>query len=134
MRHKLDQDTRLVRGLVLDHGARHPDMPKRLEVRAAARWEGGGGEGCGALARASDARAALLPAGRAEAAARSRRRRRPEVAPWRQPPSSIPLPLGRVPAANSSHATRLHHALEAQHLTPPPPHTHTLTPLRIATS
>ncbi|GBF89435.1 T-complex 1 subunit zeta [Raphidocelis subcapitata] len=31
MRHKLDQDTRLVRGLVLDHGARHPDMPKRLE-------------------------------------------------------------------------------------------------------
>jgi chaperonin GroEL (HSP60 family) len=34
MRHKLDQDTRLVRGLVLDHGARHPDMPKRLEVGA----------------------------------------------------------------------------------------------------
>lgn len=32
MRHKLDQDTRLIRGLVLDHGARHPDMPKRLEV------------------------------------------------------------------------------------------------------
>lgn len=32
MRHKLDQDTRLVRGLVLDHGARHPDMPKRVEV------------------------------------------------------------------------------------------------------
>ncbi|KAI8467425.1 MAG: chaperonin complex component [Monoraphidium minutum] len=31
MRHKLDQDTRLVRGLVLDHGSRHPDMPKRLE-------------------------------------------------------------------------------------------------------
>jgi hypothetical protein len=31
MRHKLDTDTRLVRGLVLDHGARHPDMPKRLE-------------------------------------------------------------------------------------------------------
>merc|ERR1712176_574433 len=24
-------DTRLVKGLVLDHGARHPDMPKRLE-------------------------------------------------------------------------------------------------------
>ena len=22
---------RLVRGIVLDHGARHPDMPKRLE-------------------------------------------------------------------------------------------------------
>ena len=31
MRHKLDKDTRLVRGLVLDHGARHPDMPKRVE-------------------------------------------------------------------------------------------------------
>ena len=31
MRHKLDKDTRLVRGLVLDHGSRHPDMPKRLE-------------------------------------------------------------------------------------------------------
>lgn len=34
MRHKLDQDTRLVKGLVLDHGARHPDMPKRVEVRS----------------------------------------------------------------------------------------------------
>jgi T-complex protein 1 subunit zeta len=31
MRHKLDQDTQLVKGLVLDHGARHPDMPKRVE-------------------------------------------------------------------------------------------------------
>ena len=31
MRHKLDQDTKLIRGLVLDHGSRHPDMPKRLE-------------------------------------------------------------------------------------------------------
>lgn len=31
MRHKLARDSRLVRGLVLDHGARHPDMPKRLE-------------------------------------------------------------------------------------------------------
>lgn len=31
MRHKLDTDTRLIRGLVLDHGARHPDMPKRVE-------------------------------------------------------------------------------------------------------
>jgi len=28
MSHKLGTDTRLVRGLVLDHGARHPDMPK----------------------------------------------------------------------------------------------------------
>ena len=28
MQHKADTDTQLVRGLVLDHGARHPDMPK----------------------------------------------------------------------------------------------------------
>lgn len=31
MKHKLDADTRLVRGLVLDHGARHPDMPKHVD-------------------------------------------------------------------------------------------------------
>lgn len=31
MKHKLLSETRLIRGLVLDHGARHPDMPKRLE-------------------------------------------------------------------------------------------------------
>lgn len=31
MQHKTDMDTMLVRGLVMDHGARHPDMPKRLE-------------------------------------------------------------------------------------------------------
>lgn len=31
MMHRKDTDTRLVRGLVLDHGARHPDMPKRLD-------------------------------------------------------------------------------------------------------
>ncbi|GJP52489.1 hypothetical protein CLOM_g11597 [Closterium sp. NIES-68] len=31
MRHKLDCDSRLVEGLVLDHGARHPDMKKRAE-------------------------------------------------------------------------------------------------------
>jgi len=30
MSHKLGHETKLVRGLVLDHGARHPDMPKRL--------------------------------------------------------------------------------------------------------
>jgi len=30
MQHKLSTDTRLVKGLVLDHGGRHPDMPKRL--------------------------------------------------------------------------------------------------------
>ena len=31
MQHKSDTDTQLVRGLVMDHGARHPDMPKRVE-------------------------------------------------------------------------------------------------------
>jgi len=31
MLHKSDLDTQLVRGLVLDHGARHHDMPSRLE-------------------------------------------------------------------------------------------------------
>ena len=31
MKHKLDSDTKLVRGLVLDHGSRHPDMPKHVE-------------------------------------------------------------------------------------------------------
>ncbi|KAG1669874.1 hypothetical protein FOA52_012463 [Chlamydomonas sp. UWO 241] len=31
MRHKLDEDTQLVRGLVLDHGSRHAGMPRRLE-------------------------------------------------------------------------------------------------------
>ncbi|KAL6771143.1 CCT6 [Auxenochlorella protothecoides x Auxenochlorella symbiontica] len=31
MRHRLDTDTRLVRGLVLDHGSRHPDMPRSVE-------------------------------------------------------------------------------------------------------
>ncbi|KAJ5077791.1 t-complex protein 1 subunit zeta [Anaeramoeba ignava] len=31
MEHKLDTESRLVRGLVLDHGARHPNMPTRLE-------------------------------------------------------------------------------------------------------
>jgi len=30
MPHKMATETRLVRGLVLDHGARHPDMPKDL--------------------------------------------------------------------------------------------------------
>ena len=28
---KLQSDTRLVKGLVLDHGGRHPNMPKKLE-------------------------------------------------------------------------------------------------------
>ena len=31
MKHKLATDTQLVRGLVMDHGGRHPDMPKYLE-------------------------------------------------------------------------------------------------------
>ena len=31
MIHRKASDSRLVRGLVLDHGARHPDMPKRLD-------------------------------------------------------------------------------------------------------
>jgi T-complex protein 1 subunit zeta len=30
MQHKLATDTKLVKGLVLDHGARHSDMPKKL--------------------------------------------------------------------------------------------------------
>ena len=30
MKHKMATDTKLIKGLVLDHGARHPDMPKRL--------------------------------------------------------------------------------------------------------
>ncbi|GIX65910.1 TCP-1 chaperonin, putative [Babesia caballi] len=31
MRHRLASETQLVRGMVLDHGSRHPDMPKRIE-------------------------------------------------------------------------------------------------------
>ncbi|PON78202.1 T-complex protein 1, zeta subunit [Parasponia andersonii] len=31
MRHKFDVDTRLVEGLVLDHGSRHPDMKRQAE-------------------------------------------------------------------------------------------------------
>ncbi|XP_054724981.1 T-complex protein 1 subunit zeta-like [Uloborus diversus] len=31
MKHKTDMDTSLIRGLVLDHGARHPDMMKKVE-------------------------------------------------------------------------------------------------------
>ncbi|XP_036922422.1 T-complex protein 1 subunit zeta-2 isoform X1 [Sturnira hondurensis] len=31
MKHKSDTDTKLIRGLVLDHGARHPEMKKRVE-------------------------------------------------------------------------------------------------------
>src|SRR5690606_34602969 len=30
MLHKMSTETRLVKGLVMDHGARHPDMPKKL--------------------------------------------------------------------------------------------------------
>jgi len=31
MKHKLDSETRLVSGLVLDHGSRHPDMKKHVD-------------------------------------------------------------------------------------------------------
>jgi len=31
MTHKMSTETRLVKGLVMDHGGRHPDMPKQLE-------------------------------------------------------------------------------------------------------
>ena len=31
MVHRVASDTKLVKGLVLDHGARNPDMPKHLE-------------------------------------------------------------------------------------------------------
>jgi T-complex protein 1 subunit zeta len=31
MQHKLQSDSKFVKGLVLDHGARHPDMPKSLK-------------------------------------------------------------------------------------------------------
>merc|ERR1712051_958800 len=31
MQHRSETDTSLIKGLVLDHGGRHPDMPKRLE-------------------------------------------------------------------------------------------------------
>ncbi|KAG8630326.1 hypothetical protein KVT40_001945 [Elsinoe batatas] len=31
MQHRTAADTQLIRGLALDHGARHPDMPKRVE-------------------------------------------------------------------------------------------------------
>lgn len=31
MVHKMGTETRLIKGLVLDHGTRHPDMPKALK-------------------------------------------------------------------------------------------------------
>jgi len=31
MQHRVAADTQLIKGLALDHGARHPDMPKRVE-------------------------------------------------------------------------------------------------------
>jgi len=31
MVHKLSSETRLVKGIVLDHGARHAEMPKHLK-------------------------------------------------------------------------------------------------------
>lgn len=31
MKHKMSNESKLIRGLVLDHGSRHPDMPKKLD-------------------------------------------------------------------------------------------------------
>jgi T-complex protein 1 subunit zeta len=31
MQHKMSTESKLIRGLVLDHGARHQDMPTKLE-------------------------------------------------------------------------------------------------------
>lgn len=31
MQHRSDTDTQLIKGLVLDHGARHPDMKKHVK-------------------------------------------------------------------------------------------------------
>lgn len=31
MQHRTDMDTKFIKGLVMDHGARHPDMPKRVK-------------------------------------------------------------------------------------------------------
>jgi len=31
MKHKLITETKLIKGMVMDHGSRHPDMPKKLE-------------------------------------------------------------------------------------------------------
>lgn len=31
MQHKTDMASTLIKGLVMDHGGRHPDMPKRVE-------------------------------------------------------------------------------------------------------
>ena len=65
MRHKLASDMRLVRGLVLDHGARHPDMPKRWVIRiylggtrtwmCGSRFAGVWGQLCQQMCQASDA-------------------------------------------------------------------------------
>merc|ERR1711981_1054013 len=33
MQHRSEAESSLVKGLVMDHGGRHPDMPKRLENR-----------------------------------------------------------------------------------------------------
>jgi T-complex protein 1 subunit zeta len=31
MQHKTEMDTQLIHGIVMDHGSRHPDMPKRVD-------------------------------------------------------------------------------------------------------
>jgi T-complex protein 1 subunit zeta len=46
MLHRTEHDSRLVKGLVLDHGSRHPDMPSYVEngaPRAVGAAKGGGG-------------------------------------------------------------------------------------------
>lgn len=31
MQHKMESESKLINGLVLDHGSRHPNMPKRVK-------------------------------------------------------------------------------------------------------
>ena len=74
MEHKLGADSRFVRGLVLDHASRHPDMPKRLtNCRRSARKPGGGRvDGVSVVSRLRAKR--LRDRERAAAVARRRRR------------------------------------------------------------
>jgi hypothetical protein len=90
MRHKLDQDTRLVKGLVLDHGARHPDMPKRLEVGPFWGGRGGGAFGFGAGPLGGGGEGVRPPWGDCAEAAR---RRDGDAAPRANtpPPNHTPL-------------------------------------------
>ena len=38
MEHKTEMETKLVKGLVMDHGARHPDMPKKVTDAFILTW------------------------------------------------------------------------------------------------